>query len=60
MIEKRDFYIDGAWVAPLAPRDCPVIDLELPDDDDFGDDQDEDDLPGQHEPAGVRAATGSD
>ena len=26
MIEKRDFYIDGAWVAPLAPRDCPVID----------------------------------
>ncbi|MCU9850173.1 aldehyde dehydrogenase family protein [Defluviimonas sp. WL0024] len=26
MIEKRDFYIDGRWVAPLAPRDCEVID----------------------------------
>ncbi len=26
MIEKRDFYIDGAWVAPAVPRDCPVID----------------------------------
>ena len=26
MIEKREFYIDGNWVAPLAPRDCPVID----------------------------------
>ena len=26
MIEKRDFYINGAWVAPAAPRDCPVID----------------------------------
>ncbi|WP_151720254.1 aldehyde dehydrogenase family protein [Gemmobacter serpentinus] len=26
MIEKRDFYINGAWVAPLAPRDYPVID----------------------------------
>ncbi|MFN3576841.1 MAG: aldehyde dehydrogenase family protein [Tabrizicola sp.] len=26
MIEKRDFYIDGAWVAPLVPKDCPVID----------------------------------
>ncbi|HMO71459.1 MAG TPA: aldehyde dehydrogenase family protein [Paracoccaceae bacterium] len=26
MIEKRDFYIDGAWVAPRAGRDCPVID----------------------------------
>ena len=25
MIEKRDFYINGAWVAPAAPRDCPVI-----------------------------------
>ena len=26
MIEKRDFYIDGQWVAPLAPRDHQVID----------------------------------
>ena len=26
MIEKREFYIDGKWVAPEAPRDCPVID----------------------------------
>ncbi|MBZ4690015.1 MAG: Aldehyde dehydrogenase [Cereibacter sp.] len=26
MIEKRDFYIDGRWVAPAAPRDCAVID----------------------------------
>ncbi|MDR0807759.1 MAG: aldehyde dehydrogenase family protein [Gemmobacter sp.] len=26
MIEKRDFYINGGWVAPLAPRDCAVID----------------------------------
>ena len=26
MIEKRDFYINGAWVAPLAARDCAVID----------------------------------
>jgi len=26
MIEKRDFYINGAWVAPAAERDCPVID----------------------------------
>ena len=26
MIEKRDFYINGAWVAPLAPQDCAVID----------------------------------
>ncbi|MBL8561659.1 MAG: aldehyde dehydrogenase family protein, partial [Gemmobacter sp.] len=26
MIDKRDFYINGAWVAPLAPRDCAVID----------------------------------
>ena len=25
MIEKRDFYINGAWVAPLAPRDHQVI-----------------------------------
>ena len=26
MIIKREFYINGAWVAPAAPRDCPVID----------------------------------
>ena len=26
MIEKRDFYINGRWVAPATPRDCPVID----------------------------------
>lgn len=26
MIEKREFYIDGTWVAPLEARDCPVID----------------------------------
>lgn len=26
MIEKRDFYINGAWVAPLAAQDCAVID----------------------------------
>lgn len=26
MIEKRDFYINGAWVAPLAGRDHAVID----------------------------------
>jgi aldehyde dehydrogenase (NAD+) len=26
MIEKRDFYINGQWVAPAAPRDCDVID----------------------------------
>jgi aldehyde dehydrogenase (NAD+) len=26
MIEKRDFYIDGHWVAPATPRDCDVID----------------------------------
>ena len=26
MIERRDFYIDGAWVAPRAGTDCPVID----------------------------------
>ena len=26
MIEKRDFYIDGAWVAPATPNDLPVID----------------------------------
>ncbi len=25
MLEKRSFYIDGAWVAPLAPRDRAVI-----------------------------------
>jgi aldehyde dehydrogenase (NAD+) len=26
MIEKREFYIDGRWVAPVAARDCDVID----------------------------------
>ena len=26
MIEKREFYINGQWVAPAAPRDCSVID----------------------------------
>lgn len=26
MITKREFYIDGKWVAPLEPRDCEVID----------------------------------
>lgn len=26
MIEKRDFYINGAWVKPSAPNDCNVID----------------------------------
>ncbi len=26
MLEKRDFYINGRWVAPAKPRDCPVID----------------------------------
>jgi aldehyde dehydrogenase (NAD+) len=26
MIEKREFYINGQWVAPKAPRDCAVID----------------------------------
>jgi aldehyde dehydrogenase (NAD+) len=26
MIEKRDFYINGRWVAPVVPRDCLVID----------------------------------
>ncbi|PRD37770.1 UNVERIFIED_CONTAM: ald [Trichonephila clavipes] len=26
MIEKRNFYINGGWVAPLAPNDCAVID----------------------------------
>ena len=26
MIEKRDFYINGAWVAPSTPHDLDVID----------------------------------
>lgn len=26
MLIKRDFYIDGRWTAPAAPRDCEVID----------------------------------
>ncbi len=26
MIEKRDFYINGQWVAPSEPKDCHVID----------------------------------
>ena len=26
MITKREFYINGAWVAPKVARDCPVID----------------------------------
>ncbi|MCX7643857.1 MAG: aldehyde dehydrogenase family protein [Rhodobacteraceae bacterium] len=26
MIERREFYIDGAWVTPAAPRDLEVID----------------------------------
>ncbi|HEX9858805.1 MAG TPA: aldehyde dehydrogenase family protein [Paracoccaceae bacterium] len=26
MLIKRDFYINGAWVAPATPRDCAVID----------------------------------
>lgn len=26
MIIRREFYINGAWVAPATPRDCPVID----------------------------------
>ena len=26
MITKRDFYIDGQWVAPATARDCDVID----------------------------------
>lgn len=26
MIEKRDFYINGQWVAPAKPNDCNVID----------------------------------
>ena len=25
MIEKRDFYINGAWVPPAKARDCLVI-----------------------------------
>ncbi len=26
MLIKRDFYINGRWVAPITPRDCAVID----------------------------------
>ena len=26
MIDKRQFYINGAWVNPIAPHDCAVID----------------------------------
>ncbi len=26
MLDKRQFYINGAWVAPVTPRDCAVID----------------------------------
>ncbi len=26
MITKREFYIEGKWVAPLVPKDCAVID----------------------------------
>ena len=26
MLIKRNFYIDGRWVAPAVPRDCHVID----------------------------------
>lgn len=26
MIERREFYINGAWVSPLQGHDCPVID----------------------------------
>ena len=26
MIERREFYINGKWVAPATPRDCAVID----------------------------------
>ena len=26
MIEKRNFYINGAWVAPSQANDCQVID----------------------------------
>ena len=25
MIEKREFYINGEWVAPDTPNDCAVI-----------------------------------
>lgn len=25
MIERREFYINGRWVAPIGGRDCPVI-----------------------------------
>jgi len=25
MLIKRDFYINGRWVAPIAGRDCNVI-----------------------------------
>ncbi len=25
MLDKRNFYINGRWVAPATPRDCPVI-----------------------------------
>ena len=25
MLDKRNFYINGAWVAPITPRDCAVI-----------------------------------
>ena len=26
MLIKRDFYINGRWVAPISPRDAHVID----------------------------------
>ena len=26
MLIKREFYINGRWVAPITPRDCEVID----------------------------------
>ena len=26
MLTKREFYINGEWVAPKVARDCPVID----------------------------------
>ena len=26
MLDKRQFYINGAWVSPTTPRDCAVID----------------------------------
>ena len=25
MLDKREFYINGAWVKPIAGRDCDVI-----------------------------------